>query len=419
MRSYLILIVILLVAASLRIYKLNDKSFWFDEFASVELPCGRGYAHYELPDNVLIAQPPRLIDLDHARPIHTLWYAEQAGHLPPLYVVVMRLWGEAFGLSQSSARAFSVLTSLIAVALMFAVMRELTGGAAPALWAALAMALAGPQIQYAQEARNYMLLLCEALGTALALARIEKHGSTLRRETALVLCVLAMALTHYFAVGTMLALFAYALLRLRGRTRVHTAGCFLVAGLLWGVLGAPLALRHSRNLDDGRSTQFVQDDTPGHAMRTLRRTALLPVRYFTEPMSHSVAPAAIGAVAFVLALLMPLLLRDRRDLLLWGLWLWLTILPIAALDLSRRTQHLEYIRYTLLASPAIYAVAATALANRRGWIRHLPPGVLALACLAALPAAYEAWWKADWRRLAKAIDDHAAPGDVIVFWRGL
>src|SRR5439155_3084219 len=113
-----------------------------------------------------------------------------------------------------------------------------------------------------------------------------------------------------------------------------------------------------------------------------------------------------------LALLLP---RRRKDLLLWGLWLWLTILPLLLLDLARATQHLEFIRYTLLASPALYAMIASALPAESKRLRHVPPALVALACVLALPAAYQSWWKADWRALATIIDREARPGDVIVF----
>jgi mannosyltransferase len=415
-RTCVLLALILLAAASLRIYRLNEKSFWFDEFASVELPMGRGYAHYTLPDNVVIEKPPNLTDPSQARPIRTLWYSEQAGHLPPLYVVVIRLWGEVFGFAQGSIRAFSVLTSVLAIGVLFLAVRELSGTTA-AMWAALLMALAGPQIQYGQEARNYALLLLEGLGAIAALARIERRGPTKWREGALIVCVLAMTLTHYFSIGAILALAVYALIALRARTRIRVIGCFAIAAILWGVLGAPLALRHRHNLEDPRSTGFVQDDSPGHLARTAKRITLLPVRYFTEPMSNSVAPAVVGAAGFVLAILLPL--RGRRDLLLWALWLWLTILPLVALDIARRTSHLDYIRYTLLASPAMYAIVASALADSRvRWMRHTVPALVAIACVLAVNAAYSAWWKADWRVLAAAIDRDAKPGDVIVFWRG-
>src|SRR5205823_3675066 len=129
-------------------------------------------------------------------------------------------------------------------------------------------------------------------------------------------------------------------------------------------------------------TGFLRDDAaPGHAARTVARLAALPVRYITEPMSTSAVTAAVGGVAFALALLLPL---GRRDLLLWGLWLWLTVLPIALLDFARGTKHLEFVRYTLLASPALYAIIAAVLSTSRlALLRHLPPAVVALSCALA------------------------------------
>jgi hypothetical protein len=149
--------------------------------------------------------------------------------------------------------------------------------------------------------------------------------------------------------------------------------------------------------------------------RTALRAALLPVRFFTEPMGDVTAPAAIGAVAFALIVI---LAWRRREMLLWALWLWLTVLPIVALDLSRKTQHLEFIRYTLLASPAVYALVAAALSDSSRRLRHLSPALALIACFLALPAAYSTWWKADWRRFAREIDAAARPSEPVIFWRG-
>ena len=83
----------------------------------------------------------------------------------------------------------------------------------------------------------------------------------------------------------------------------------------------------------------------------------------------------------------------------------------------RGTQHLAYVRYALLASPALYAIVASMLSDHpRRWMRHVPPLLIALACLAALPAAYEAWWKADWRGFAGSIDRHLRDGRLTIYY---
>jgi uncharacterized membrane protein len=411
-RDILLLLAILALATGVRLYRLNAQSFWVDEFATSQLALGRGYAHHKLPRNVVLEHPPDLFDLKTATPLHKLWYSETDGHVPPMYLLVTRLWGGPFGLGQASMRMLSVVCSLAAIVLLFVIVRDLSD-ATTALGAALLMALAGPQIQYAQEARNYTLLLLEGLGAAAALVRIDKYGPSRGRAIVLLACVLTMALTHYFSLGAIVALAVYAAVRLRGRALTHAAACFVVAGILWALLGAPLAIRQLQNRDDPRATSFLRDDAPGHATRTLTRLAALPVRYIAEPMTTSKFIATAGGVAFVLALLLPI---RRREMLLWSLWLWLSILPIAALDLARGTRHLEFVRYTLLASPALYAIVASLLAERRDWLRHLAPATVALACVLALPYAYEVWLKPDWRALGRAIDANVREGEVVVFF---
>ncbi|MGB7160390.1 MAG: hypothetical protein WBD40_20145, partial [Tepidisphaeraceae bacterium] len=167
---------------------------------------------------------------------------------------------------------------------------------------------------------------------------------------------------------------------------------------------------------DANSTGFLLDDAPGHALRAAGRFASLPVRFFTEPPERALAPAMVGAAAFALAVFLPL---RRRELLFWSVWFLACTLPLALLDLARQTRHLEFVRYAILAAPALYALVAASLSNRPGFLRHAPPMVAALACLLALPGAYDGWWKPDWRMLARGLDRQARPGDVTVFYRGL
>src|SRR4051812_3249241 len=79
-RHLVALIVILLLAAALRVHRLNEKSFWFDEFQSVGMAVGRGFAHFDLPVNVVIPDAPKIIDLATAPPLWKIWYAEPRGH---------------------------------------------------------------------------------------------------------------------------------------------------------------------------------------------------------------------------------------------------------------------------------------------------------------------------------------------------
>jgi hypothetical protein len=78
---------------------------------------------------------------------------------------------------------------------------------------------------------------------------------------------------------------------------------------------------------------------------------------------------------------------------------------------------LDYLRYTILASVAIYAVIAAFDWPRRAFLRDLLPMVtiVILAICATQRAIDGVPSKEDWRRLARDIQGFAAPGDLLVF----
>src|SRR5215211_5275759 len=121
------LLLILFIATGLRVHRLTHDSFWEDEFYTVELTLGRGHAHFDLPVNVVIENPPQLTDLHEAAPCWTSWTSESHDTLPPLYIVIMRFWGTVFGQTDAAARSFSVVTSIAAVALLYILCRALHG----------------------------------------------------------------------------------------------------------------------------------------------------------------------------------------------------------------------------------------------------------------------------------------------------
>lgn len=407
------LLAILLIAAGVRIFGIDRNGLWLDELWTLALTAGRDF-EAGLPINKIIEPPaPRVTGLDDAVP----WWrvaGDMGTHVthPPLYYVLLRIWREAFGEADISARMMSVFFSLAAVLLIYDVGRMLFGRSA-GLWAALLMAIAPPQVLFAQEARNYTIQLAFALAAASALLRIERGGATWARLAGLSAALLALVMSHYFAVGAAIALAIYAAVSLRGRTRWLTLGAVAAAAVLFLLVWAPSMWqqRHAFAVNAGYNA-WLYDTTPGRPLRALADVLLIPARL----LGISGAPwLAIGYVAAAFYALPLLVWRRRRSLLLPWLWLAGTVGVLLALDLSRSSRHLEHVRYALLAGPALYLLIAGMLAHLPRW-QHLPPALATLLCIAALPSA---WHQADllaedWRGAATYIRANARSGDVIV-----
>lgn len=410
--TYLLLALILVIAALARSAYINRYSYFFDEAWNDELSTARGSLHIRLANDVLYQEVPKPTSLSGAPAWWRIWANMDHVTHPPMYIIVLRGWRDVFGESPIVSRACSATFSVIAILLLFDISRLLHGNAA-ALWACLIMALAGAQIELAQEVRPYAVLLAVSMGAISALVRIEKLGPTTPRLIALCACAAAMVLTHYFAAPAALALGAYVLMRLRGKARRNAMIALLIAAGIFITSWGPFLWQQRANFA-ATADNWLKESRDGHALLSLKRLSAIPFRLLMEPPNpKQPLPGYVSSVALVLPFL---LLRRRPDLLLWCIWLGGTIFFIALLDLTRSTQHLVYIRYSLLGGPALYAtLAAVVQSKTRAWRAHLIPAAVALACLGALPTAYEQP-KPEYRVLASYIDNNVQPGDAVVFY---
>lgn len=401
-------VLILIVAASVRVYHLGYWSLWLDEIFSVATSSGHYPDMRPLEMNKVVVDAPNFTSLQDARPWHTIWPAMREGVHPPLYLLVLRPWREVVGDSDAAVRGLSVLASLIAIALLFDTGRQLLGTTA-GLWAAALMAIAWPQVQYAQEARPYALLLALGMGAMNALARIAARGDSLRRLVALALCLWGLAMTHYFSVGALVASAMFAVIALRGKTRLRTILAHVAAGVLFLITWGP-SLWHQRHIP---SVTFLQERAEHPWLQTMWRFNDLPLRYFIDVnwLRELIYIPGIGAVVLVL---LAIALRKRRELLLPVLWLICTAGTIALIDVARQTSHLTYIRYTLLAAPGLYLAIAAAGARSRISLGHLLPA-LVLALCALFLADYYDQPKENWRAVGQMLSEEARPSEPLIF----
>lgn len=410
-----LLLLILTGAAAVRGVHLNRACYFFDETWFDELSTGRGSLHSRLPANTLLENIPRVTSLNGAEPWWKIWSSLDHVTHPPLYMIILRAWREVFGESPIISRACSVVFSVIAVLLLFDVAR-LLHGARTALWACAIMAVAAPQVALAQEVRGYTLLLALCLAAMSALIRIEKVGTNPYRLAALSAAMLGMVLTHYFAIPAASALGLYATLRLRGAARQRVLLAMSASAAIFIIAWGPFLWEQRGNFTS-TGDNWLSENPTGHITRDLHRLALLPHQLILEPHSEASPIAYLTAALLVIPFM---LLRRRPELLLWCLWLCGTLFFIASIDLLRSTLHMAYIRYALIAGPAIYVLLASLLdgAGSPPMLRKAGPvllGGLFAGCALALPRAYNNV-NVEYRGLSAFLDSKIDQNDAVIFY---
>ncbi|MDX1991433.1 MAG: glycosyltransferase family 39 protein [bacterium] len=207
-----LMVVVLLVAALMRVYHLTLQSLWFDEAFAWNI----------------IIQPdmfPRIAADTH----------------PPLYYLLLRGWTALAGDSPLALRYLSTLTSILTVALVYQIGAELIRRrdhlfyTAVPVAGALLLALTDMEVDLAQEARNYALYTCLAcLSMALYLRWERRDQNTLLSPlfVSWIVANTALVYTHYQGAFIPGVQGLHVLLFLRGRKRIEGIAGLAVSGLL-------------------------------------------------------------------------------------------------------------------------------------------------------------------------------------------
>lgn len=161
------LLLVVLLAAGLRLFHLAHQGFWLDEVSTV---------------NTVRSAVPSLTMSDST---------------PPLYYMIMSWWMRAVPESEAAARLPSALFGIAAVPLLFFLGRRLFGTRA-GLIAALLLAASPFHVHYSQEARAYSLMVMLVLFSWLALVRMLDRESV-PRLAAWVAATSLMLLSHNYA----------------------------------------------------------------------------------------------------------------------------------------------------------------------------------------------------------------------------
>lgn len=384
----ILLAVLVMLGAAARLYRPAEKSLWSDEIATIATSLGNSIDPdaYRLrherfdPPAPVPANVYRLKALQShgagnlAQTIRVL----QSNVHPPLFFGLMNLWIHAVGLEPGQLRLPAIFFGILAIPLMYGFALRLadldsarfSGAARPsfALLATGMMALSAYQIDHAQDARQYTLLILLALLAGwLCLTLVRQAGRDWRPWLGLALVLAAGLYTQYFFMG--FAGFIILYLAWQGRRDkvflLMAAGlALLVAGLFGPWLGVFKA-------------QMAFFKSVGHYTAGLWKPLQLPEKLWRIGCDFFLPASPVGKLLPLLILLAALFpgLKQRFSprcedtgrfsvspvlLFLLG-WLLVVVGGQVALDILKQTHTATIRRYLLLASPACYLVMAYVL----------------------------------------------------------
>jgi len=169
-KANLVLLLVLALAAGLRLYGLAAESFWFDEAYSVWVARHSVAWHIALSTQRIF---------------------------PPLYYLCLHFWLRLGG-SEFAVRALSVLIGLSSIIAIYALAWHLFSKRV-ALLSAFLLAISPLHIWYSQEARMYILVAALGLYSALFMLLALREGKRWQ-WLAYVLTTALVMNAHYFAI---------------------------------------------------------------------------------------------------------------------------------------------------------------------------------------------------------------------------
>ena len=367
---------ITLASACLRLLRLGQKSYWWDEIATIHL------ARLPLPDF-----------------LHALWRFEAN---MSFYYLLARGWIH-FGDTEAWLRLLSAIFAIAAIPAIYAV-GKVVSGRATGLLAALLLSVNAAHVAYAQEARSYSLLIFLSLLSLLFFLRMEESGTA---NAVLYVVVSTLAVyTHFFAAFFLIAQWSSLLWRRSLRTPWIK---FLLPIFVTAILISP-ALAYM-------------------AFRRSEQLAWLGHPNFREIVQLVyVLVADLGAYRRVLAILYLLLslvglsslvLTARRREDAAERWRILVVaicavLPVALVYAISFWTPIFFPRFLLACLPPFVLLAAQGLTELRpAWFRLVLGALVVALSLGALRSYYQRP-KDNWRGLTAYLLQQAQPGDIVV-----
>ena len=375
----LAVVLVIALAAVLRLYHLGTESLWIDE----------GYS------------------LRDASNIGSMTAVR------PLYFYMLHFWMK-FGHSEAWLRLPSVIFGIGSAALLYAAARRIYGHKV-GLIASLLLAISPLHINHSQEVRMYSLTTFLVIAEVIFFMRYVDTGRA--RYIAGCLALSAAAFLVFPLTVLMLAvfnLFSLGLLRQRRVTSLKWYASQFVIGLA----AIPLSPQFIRVIQEYGEAWTWRIPRPG-VLDLIWATR--DFNLWRIPVDNHGGILIGGAYAvFVLALAaygaVSVYKGARWQTSLVVLWLAVPMVIMAVV--SNTLANLWLVRYMIYASPAFYILTALGLASiQKRWVFGLMVAVVMFLPVVRIGTYYGRIHRPEWRQAVAYVEGHLQKGDTIAVYR--
>jgi len=406
-----LILLVLALAAFLRLFELGTNSLWLDEVYQVDVSSHSWGAI-----------------------IRSCIYSDTH---PPLYYLLQHLWIILFGQSEAAVRSLSACLGILSVLVLYYLGRELFNRTV-GLIASLFLAISWFAIYFSQEARPYSLLLALTLLSFLFFVKALKSEKTRIRYVALyAFASILLCYTHLyglFVIATQaLFLFLYRRSYAKGKAALWYALAITV--LSFGPWIYVLATKTSQTGIAGLSwlpmpSAGLVGDTLLKLIGTYPTSIVLLLLFLPLCVIGMSYPRKYPGQRRFEGISQTLRDMDVHISVVQPgtalLLLWFFVPLVLSLFISWAITPIFWSRYLIGILPALYLLAACGINNLYSTARvytsrpGLVPGVfLALVVIVTIPGLYGYYsspQKEQWRDVAALVQQESTPADAIVVY---
>ncbi|MBX0288210.1 glycosyltransferase [Haloarcula salinisoli] len=392
-QNHWLLFPVLLVAVALRAPNLN-RSLWIDEIYSVS---HRG--SMSVGNLITTTSDPH----------------------PPLYYLTLKGWMTVFGQSEVAVRALSLLFGIASIGAVYLLGQRLYDRHA-GLFAALLMTVSSFQIQYAQTARMYtMLVFFGTLSTYFFVREFDDHSVVNR--LGYVAMTVGMLLTHVYGSFVVLGQLLYLGVRFANDWDFAQVKQWTVTQGIAGCLFAPwfaFVAAPSYLLGEGQETRWLSEPGLAKLRQVLLAYSGVPTNYPKYAVgSVSFQVGVLAASIFFMVFLWRLYAERGRGLPVSGSALSVALLAGlvgAPYVVSNLVIPLFEVRYMIFGFVAVALLVGKTIAD----IDYRPGQTVVLFVvlglfLAMVPSYHAASPSEDWDQTAELIEGDLEEDSLIVY----